>query len=110
MEYLHKISDLNRLGMSVGDLVQICKKIGITATIIKIGEKHISAMPLPAILYWRQNHFVVLYKIKNNNFYISDPAQGKIKYNKEEFYKYFFLQNEQKGIAALIAPQELFTR
>ncbi len=108
MEYLHKISDLNRLGMSVGDLVQICKKIGITATIIKIGEKHISAMPLPAILYWRQNHFVVLYKIKNNNFYISDPAQGKIKYNKEEFYKYFFLQNEQKGIAALIAPQELF--
>lgn len=76
MEYLHKISDLNRLGMSVGDLVQICKKIGITATIIKIGEKHISAMPLPAILYWRQNHFVVLYKIKNNKFLYFRSGSG----------------------------------
>lgn len=59
MEYLHKISDLNRLGMSVGDLVQICKKIGITATIIKIGEKHISAMPLP--LYYIGDKTILLF-------------------------------------------------
>ena len=44
---------------------------------------------LPCILHWRQNHFVVLYKItqKNNKyiFYIADPGRGLIEYNEAQF-------------------------
>lgn len=39
----------------------------------------------PCILHWNQNHFVVLYKVKNNKFYIADPASKKAAFNEQEF-------------------------
>lgn len=51
----------------------------------------IKRMPLPAILYWRQEHYVVLYKTKQNKncnlYYIIDPAYGKIKLEESYFFK-----------------------
>lgn len=43
--------------------------------------------PLPCILHWNQNHFVVLYKIDKNGhrFWIADPGKGKYKLSLEEF-------------------------
>lgn len=40
---------------------------------------------LPIILHWNQNHFVVLYKMKNGNYYISDPAKGLVCFTEPEF-------------------------
>ena len=41
----------------------------------------------PAIIHWKQNHFVVLYKISKNGkyFYVSDPGKGLVKLSREEF-------------------------
>jgi ATP-binding cassette subfamily B protein len=33
--------------------------------------------PLPCILHFNENHFVVLYKVKKSLFYIADPSKGK---------------------------------
>jgi ATP-binding cassette subfamily B protein len=47
-------------------------------------------IPLPCILHWKQNHFVVLYKIKtrrsaSSQYHIADPASRKVVFNEEEF-------------------------
>lgn len=46
-------------------------------------------VPLPCILHWNQNHFVVCYDIKKKRsgyrFYIADPARQLISYSEEEF-------------------------
>ena len=34
---------------------------------------------------WEQNHFVVLYKIKHNNYFIADPGKNILKYSEKEF-------------------------
>ena len=67
---------------------------GISETAKRIGFRVVSAKstiaalqegPLPAILHWNQNHFVVLYKVKKGmTFYIADPGKGIIKYSKRE--------------------------
>lgn len=106
---LQKRSDLNRLGMSIKDITDCCSQINMDSYAIKVGESHIGHMPLPAILYWQQ-HFVVLYKInsRGTKFYIADPAQGKITYSKGDFYKYWFPEGDNKGIAILIGPTNEF--
>ena len=51
-------------------------------------------------------------KIKKQTFYISDPAYGLLKYNKEEFLKHWIGNNAteqtQEGIALLLEPTAKF--
>lgn len=62
-------------------------------------------VPLPAILHWKQNHFVVLYKIKHKYFYIADPGKGLIKYSYDEFIDNWTsttVNDKEKGVAMFI--------
>lgn len=68
--------------------------------------------PLPCILHWSQNHFVILYKIKNNKkFYIADPGKGLVTYTEKEFKNHWIStqsKGEEKGIAMFIQPTPAF--
>ena len=110
MRYLHSISDLNRLGMSIKDITLCCQKVGMDSVAVQIRAEHIESMPLPAILFWQQRHFVVLYKYnsKKKKYYIADPAQGKLTYSEEDFLKYWIPEVKNSGLAILIEPSEQF--
>ena len=110
IRYLHEISDLNRLGMSIRDITECCSKIGLDSKAVRIGTNRINGMPLPAILYWQQCHFVVLfgYDQKNKKFKIADPAQGKITYSEQEFRRYWIPEGSDKGVAILVDPNDDF--
>ena len=68
--------------------------------------------PLPCILHWNQNHFVVLYKQKRGKkFYIADPGKGLVTYSRKEFMEHWIStrsQGEEKGIAMFLQPTPLF--
>ena len=62
-------------------------------------------IPLPCIIHWNQKHFVVVYKIKKNKIYISDPASGLLVYDKNKFLKSWIQindENHQNGIALIL--------
>ncbi|WP_353122439.1 peptidase domain-containing ABC transporter [Dysgonomonas capnocytophagoides] len=107
---LKDISNIGRQGTSSLDLVHCLKNIGFKAAAIFVSLDELHKMPLPTILYWRQEHYVVLYEIKNlrgeNYYYISDPAYGRIKLNESEFLKCWL--NQDRGVAILIQPSEKF--
>ena len=73
-------------------------------------------IPLPCIVHWNQNHFVVVYKIKKHNkekytVYVADPGKGHVTYTKEEFCEHWIStknNGEEKGIALLLEPTEQF--
>ncbi|MDE7180946.1 MAG: peptidase domain-containing ABC transporter [Muribaculaceae bacterium] len=110
IRYLHSISDLNRLGMSIKDMTLCCQKIGLDSVAVQISAEQIENMPLPAILFWQQRHFVVLYKYnsKSKKYYIADPAQGKLTYLENDFCKYWIPEGQNTGLAVLIEPSEQF--
>lgn len=110
IRHLHSISDLNRLGMSIKDITECCEKIGLDSKAIRIGKDHMLGMPLPAILYWQQRHFVVLYGYnhKKKRYKIADPAQGKITYGEEDFSKYWIPEGSNLGMAILAEPNDEF--
>lgn len=66
---------------------------------------------LPCIVHWGQSHFVVVYKIKRNKVYVSDPAHGLITYKPDEFLKRWLVGsgNEQsEGVVLLLEPSPDF--
>ena len=69
-------------------------------------------VPLPCILHWNQNHFVVLYKVKKGkNFYVADPGKGLVVYTLEEFKQHWISTNsngEDKGIAMFLETTPAF--
>jgi ATP-binding cassette, subfamily B, bacterial len=69
LEYLRDNCFLTREGVSLFGISEAAEKIGLRTISVKIPiEKLIQDAPLPCILHWNQNHFVVLYKIEKAGF------------------------------------------
>nr|WP_315170980.1 peptidase domain-containing ABC transporter [uncultured Flavobacterium sp.] len=107
-------SETTRDGSNLLMLSDAAEKIGFRTIGVKRSILQFDELPLPCILHWNSGHFVVLYKIKKNKFYISDPAIGLIEYTKLEFLKFWIGNNADEttveGIALLIEPTPKFYR
>lgn len=109
LEKLRKLSETTREGSSLKNIANTAEKIGFRTLGVKINfQKLQKEAPLPAIVFWQQRHFVVVYKIKANTVYVADPAHGLLKYNKEEFIKEWIgaqaKTHTEEGIALLLEP------
>ena len=99
-------------GVSLRGLGETARKLGFEVISAKSTIESLEDGPLPAILYWDQNHFVVLYKVKNGKkFYIADPAKGNCKYSIADLEKHWICLNSnnlRKGIAMFLKPGREF--
>ena len=79
--------------------------------------EQLTEAPLPAILHWNQNHFVVLYKVKKlrngkHRYYIADPGRDLLCYTDEEMQDYWAvvktLGDYDRGVALFLQPMPQF--
>ena len=109
VQTLRKLCEINREGVSLLGISDAAEKIGFRSLGAKLDAGDLKEAELPCILHWRQNHFVVLYKIKHGKYYIADPAAGLITLTEAEFTRNWLGDKEkQEGIALLLAPTPLF--
>jgi len=105
-------SETTRDGTNLLMLSDAAEKIGFRTIGVKRSILQLDELPLPCILNWNSGHFVVLFKIKKNKYYVSDPAIGLIEYTKLEFLKFWIGNNANEttveGIALLIEPTSKF--
>ncbi|PKQ62711.1 ABC transporter ATP-binding protein [Labilibaculum filiforme] len=83
------------------------RTLGVKTTFDKLEKEKVT----PFIVHWRQEHFVVVYKITANNVFVADPAIGKVNYSKSEFIKHWAStveNSEKKGVALLLNPSPDF--
>lgn len=109
LSYLREKCDVGRMGISLRDILECTRQLGFRAEALKIQIEDIERMPLPAIMYFDQAHYVVLYKISKDGqrFMIADPARGKIRLARNEF-KHHWLNDERCGLTVVLAPMEEF--
>ncbi len=114
LPFIRENSFITKNGVSLLGISQAAQTIGFETVLAKLTLERLknSETPLPCILHWTENHFIVLYKIKKNYFgnfyyYIADPAHGKIKISEENFKK-GWLYEEKKGIAMFLSPTKKF--
>ena len=102
--------EVSKLGISIKDIRNFFDIIGVDSHSINITLNEINEMPLPAILYFKPGHYVVLekieYKKKEVLFHIIDPSFGRIKINKETLIEKWYSGNS--GIAIISNPNEKF--
>lgn len=99
-------------GVSLLGISEAANKLGLHTISGRVTMEQLPQAPLPCILHWSQNHFVVLYKIKKRKkFYIADPGKGLVTYTEKEFRNHWIStqsKGEEKGIAMFIQPTPAF--
>ena len=86
VQTLRERSYITREGVSMLGTSDAAESIGMRTMGVRISfDKLAEEATLPCIAHWKQNHFIVVYKIKNNMVYVSDPAHGLVKYTRDEF-------------------------
>lgn len=99
---------ITREGVSMLGTSDAAESIGMRTMGVRIGfDKLANEVLLPCIAHWRQNHFIVVYKIKKDTIYVSDPAHGLVKYTKEEFLSGWAStkkDGEDQGLCLLLEP------
>ncbi|CAM1364302.1 peptidase domain-containing ABC transporter [Tenacibaculum xiamenense] len=112
IQELRKSTETTRTGSNLLGLSEASEQLGFRSLGVKMPLFRLLEAPLPCILHWNKNHYAVLYKIKKNIFYISDPAYGLLKYNKKDFLKHWIGnnadENTNEGIALLLEPTPKF--
>lgn len=107
LETLRQRCYIGRDGVSLLGISEAAESIGFRSMGVHISFEQLCEAPLPCIVHWHQNHFVVVYDInkKRNIVKVDDPAQGKVKYTTEEFLSgWISTRNEGKdeGVALLL--------
>jgi len=102
MEELRRKLEIGRDGSSFQQLVELLKGYNFTVKSYRIPADELKQITLPAILFWNNNHFVVLEAIQKRKYIIVDPAVGRIKVDVNEFEKKY------TGYAVSPYPNENF--
>jgi ATP-binding cassette subfamily B protein len=118
LEHVRRLAQYGKEGVSLLGLSEAAESIGFKTVGAKISYRQlVQDAPLPAILHWGQNHFVVMLPLSTRwrggrVVRIADPASGFIKLTKDNFLNRWTSiseNGEQKGIVLLLEPAPSFT-
>lgn len=118
IQTLRSKAEIGKDGVSLLGISQAAEDIGFHTLAVKISFEQLSKeVPLPCLIHWQQNHFIVVYKISKNilnkkiTIHVADPAKGLIEYSTEEFCKGWLevmSNDEREGISLLLEPTPRF--
>ena len=111
LEGLREKSFITREGVSMLGISEAAEKIGFRSICVQVSYEKLQEAPLPCIIHWNQQHFVVVYKLNDKHVWVADPGAGKLKYTKEEFCNCWLSSRkneEDTGVALLLEPTPEF--
>jgi ATP-binding cassette, subfamily B, bacterial CvaB/MchF/RaxB len=65
-------------GTGLPQLLKLAASFNLSGTAYRTEPDTLAAIPLPAILHWDMNHFVVLASVRRGRYEILDPARGRL--------------------------------
>lgn len=112
LDTLREETFIGREGVSLLGISRAAEKIGMRTVGGQLTFEDLKdKAPLPCIVHWNQNHFVVVYKIRGKKVFVADPGKGLVTYTLEEFCNHWLSTNtkgEDKGVALLMEPTRQF--
>ncbi len=114
LQEIRGISETTREGSSLLKLSEAAEAMGFRTIGAKLNFEKLKNAPLPLIVHYDKNHFVVVYRIRKDVVFISDPAYGLIQYTKQEFISRWIGLNAdeqtKEGITLLLEPTPAFRK
>lgn len=91
-------------GASLKTLVDVALLQGLRARPLRVDLRDLADLPLPCVLHWEMNHFVVLAKVSRSEVVIHDPSVGRRVVPLRRLAESF------TGVAVEFLPDSSFTR
>lgn len=95
---LRRRFELSLKGCTLRSLIDMARQLGLLSRPIKLELQQLCELPLPCILHWDMNHFVVLAAIERQYIVIYDPAVGRRRLRLSEVSQHF------TGVALELRP------
>lgn len=111
LPFLRERCHIEKTGVSLLGMADCAESLGMRTLAVKIPLSKLPEVPLPCIAHWRQNHFVVIYKVTKTKVFIADPAYGLITYTHADFkqaWAHARRDQEEAGILLLMEPTPTF--
>tara|TARA_R110002051_G_scaffold87020_4_gene153118 strand:+ start:347 stop:2542 length:2196 start_codon:yes stop_codon:yes gene_type:complete len=112
LQKIREVSETTREGSNLLKLSDAAEAIGFKSIGVKLEFNKLKEAPLPFIVHWNKNHFAVVYKIKKDEVFVSDPAYGLITYTVSDFIKHWIgnnaTENTKEGVALLLETTPKF--
>ena len=87
-------------GCNAGEIMRTAKRFGMDCRGFRKEPEQLPGMPMPCIIHWDFNHFLVLEEIEDGIAYLNDPASGHKEITMEELDKHF------TGVVLTFQPTE----
>lgn len=105
LQHLRDLCGITKEGVSLANLATGAESIGLHTLSIRCAiDDVVTKVPLPAIVFWNESHFIVVYDANRHYIYVADPAKGHIRYTHEEFRKGWYIKDEDTGVLMAIEP------
>lgn len=109
LQYLRDLCGITREGVSMLDISYAADKIGLRTVSVTVTIRElVNRLPLPCIIHWDNDHFIVVYKATDKRIYVSDPARGLTSYTHEQFKEKWYKENQKVGIVMALEPMANF--
>ncbi len=103
LEQVRRDCGVSRDGSKAGKVLKAARNYGLEAKGYRFSYEDLrNDAAFPCILFWNNNHFVVLNGFRGSKAVITDPARGKTVYTEEAFLKSY------SGICLTFEPTEDF--
>jgi ABC-type bacteriocin/lantibiotic exporter with double-glycine peptidase domain/CRP-like cAMP-binding protein len=76
LTFIRRAAGTGQTGTSLRGIVTAAQETGLQTRALKASKDRLDDLPLPAIVHWESNHWVVLYAIEGDRVRIADPARG----------------------------------
>jgi ATP-binding cassette, subfamily C, bacterial len=104
LEELRVACGSSRDGVTAQNLLRAARSYGLEAYGMRCELEGLVEVPMPCVLYWNFNHFVVLEGIDAGVVYLNDPASGPRATTMAELNESF------TGVALVLRPGPAFVR
>ena len=111
-EYLRSVMYLERDGVTVAGITRAAERIGMSTLAAHLTyEQLVQSVPLPCIVHWNQNHYVVVYRATDKYVRVANPESGKYKYTRADFEAHWLadeITEDGRGLTIALEPTPAF--
>jgi len=104
LEQLRVACGVSRDGSKASNIIKAARSFGLAARGFRKEPSALHELPMPCIIHWNFNHFVVLEGVHGDRVYINDPAIGRRRINMAELDLAF------TGVVLTIERTEVFKK